>query len=88
MSLYYDENAPETLEDISDTLDDYACSMAHDLNSLHYALKGKESDDAARLWAGLEDKAESLQYLAGKLQQISDAFAIINRMVYHSSEAK
>ena len=85
MSLYYDKNAPETLQDIADTLDDYACSMAHDLNNLHYVPQDKESDDADRLWASLDDKAESLQYLANKLHQISDAFTIINRMVYNPS---
>ena len=86
MSLYYDENAPETLEDISNTLDDYARSMAQDLTNLDYDLREKKNDDAARLWGGLEDKAESLQYLSDKLHQISEAFAIINRMVYKSSK--
>ena len=85
MSLYYDKNAPETLQDIADTLDDYARKMAHDLNNLHYVPQDKESDDADRLWASLDDKAESLQYLANKLHQISDAFTIINRMVYNPS---
>lgn len=83
MSLYYDKNQPETLEDISTTLDDYARKIAHDLTILPSVPQ--DNDDAVRLWASLEDKAESLQYLANKLYQISDAFTIINRMVYHPS---
>lgn len=86
MSLYYDENAPETLQDIAATLDDYAHSMVVDLHSLYYAVEDKKSEDEARLWTGLDDKAESLEYLADKLQEISDAFAIINRTVYNPSE--
>ena len=86
MSLYYDENQPETLEDISTTLDDYARKIAHDLNILPSVPQ--DNDDAVRLWASLEDEAESLTYLADKLHQVSEAFNVINRMVYHPSKER
>lgn len=85
MSLYYDENAPTTLPDIASTLNDYAHSIVVDLHSLYYAVEDKKSEDEARLWTGLDDKAESLEYLADKLQEISHAFTVINKTVYNPS---
>lgn len=90
MSLYDKDDAPTTLQDISNTLCDYACALVHDLRVLddNQGDTGKRSHDIARLWLKVEDKAESLEYLADRLQEISHAFDIINKTVYNPNEEK
>lgn len=89
MSLYYDDDAPKTLKDISDTLRRYSVNISHDIRVLRIDLDdaGKKTDpETASQWANVVDEAESLRYLADKLGEISYAFDIINRTVYNPSE--
>lgn len=92
MSLFYDENAPETLEDISNTLSDYVDVLAYEIHSVEVDARDflrqpdKEiSDSLNRRLIDMGGKADDLKYLSDKLQEISRAFTVINRTVFNPS---